>query len=186
MSSLVITALDVPGLKRIERRLHKDERGVFGRLFCASELAPAGWPGAVAQINHSHTIGRGTVRGLHYQRPPHHEAKLVSCIRGEVWDVMIDLRADSPTFLHWHAEHLSASAGTAVLIPPGFAHGFQVLGEEADLVYCHSAPYQPQAEAGLDATDPMLNIPWPLPVGLRSPRDLSCPPLTADFPGVTL
>jgi dTDP-4-dehydrorhamnose 3,5-epimerase len=182
--NLTITDLPLAGLKRVQRQLHSDERGVFARLFCADELAAAGWSGSVAQINHSHTHPNGTVRGLHYQRPPHAEAKLVSCLRGEVWDVAVDLRAHSPTFLQWHAERLSAQDGTALLIPPGFAHGFQVLSEEAELVYVHSAFYAPQAEAGLNATDPTLAIMWPLPVHTRSARDLVLPRLTPDFKGI--
>lgn len=182
-ANLTVTDLGMPGLKRVQRRLHADDRGAFARLFCADELRSAGWPGAVQQINHSRSTTAGTVRGLHYQRPPHTEAKLVSCVRGEVWDVVVDLRADSPTFLQWHAEKLSAQAGAALLIPPGLAHGFQVLSDDAELVYCHSAAYAPQAEAGLNACDPMLAIPWPLPMGARSPRDVAWPALGPDFEG---
>jgi dTDP-4-dehydrorhamnose 3,5-epimerase len=184
--SLRITELPLEGLRRVQRTLLADDRGVFSRLFCAQELAPAGWTGPVAQINHSLTRARGTVRGLHYQRPPHTEMKLVSCVRGEVWDVAVDLRAGSPTFLRWHAEHLSAAEGTAVLIPPGFAHGFQAVSDEAELVYCHSTAYAPQAEAGLHARDVRLSINWPLPVHGLSPRDAAFEWLKPDFMGVML
>jgi dTDP-4-dehydrorhamnose 3,5-epimerase len=186
MSSLALTDLPLPGLRRVERKVLVDERGVFARLFCAQELAAAGWTAPVAQINHSLTRARGTVRGLHYQRAPYAEMKLVSCVRGEVWDVAVDLRTGSPTFLHWHAEPLSAAAGTAMLIPPGFAHGFQALSDEAELVYCHSAAYAPQAEAGLHAHDTRLAIAWPLPVEGLSPRDAGFEWLKPDFKGVTL
>ena len=184
--SLTVTDLPLAGLKRVQRQLRVDERGVFARLFCAQELAAAGWTLPVAQINHSLTHARGTVRGLHYQRAPHAEMKLVSCVRGEVWDVAVDLRAGSPTFLHWHAERLSAAEGTALLIPAGFAHGFQVLSEEAELVYCHSAAYAPQAEAGLHVHDARLAIAWPLPVQGLSPRDAGFELLTPQFEGVKL
>jgi dTDP-4-dehydrorhamnose 3,5-epimerase len=186
--SLTITDLPIAGLKRVQRRLRADERGVFSRLFCAEELWPAGWVGPIAQINHSLSRGRGLVRGLHYQQAPHQEAKLVSCVRGEVWDVAVDLRAGSPTFLRWHAERLSPQAGdthgSALLIPPGFAHGFQVLSDEAELIYCHSAAYAPQSENGLSVLDARLAITWPLPVQGLSARDAGFAPLEADFAGV--
>lgn len=186
MSSLAVSDLPLSGLKRVQRQLLGDERGVFARLFCAEELADAGWHAPVAQLNHSATRQRGVVRGLHYQRAPHAEMKLVSCVRGEVWDVAVDLRAGSPTFLHWHAERLSAADGTALLIPAGFAHGFQALSDEAELVYCHSVAYAPAAEAGLNVRDPRLAIRWPLPLQSLSPRDAALPLLGPDFEGVKL
>jgi len=184
--SLTMTDLPLSGLKRVRRALLADERGVFSRVFCAEELAPAGWHGPVVQINHSITRQRGTVRGLHYQRAPHAEMKLVSCIRGEVWDVVVDLRAGSPTFLQWHAELLRATEGAAVLIPAGFAHGFQILSDEAELIYCHSVPYVPTAEAGLHVSDARLAIGWPLPPRGLSPRDAGFARLSPDFEGVKL
>lgn len=186
--SLVVTDLPLAGLKRVQRRLRADERGVFSRLFCADELKAAGWPWPLAQINHSVSRGRGLVRGLHFQRAPDLEAKLVSCVRGEVWDVAVDLRAGSPTFLRWHAERLSpqasATEGAALLIPPGFAHGFQVLSDEAELIYCHSAAYAPQSECGLPVDDSRLAITWPLPVSGLSARDAGFAPIASDFAGV--
>jgi dTDP-4-dehydrorhamnose 3,5-epimerase len=112
--------------------------------------------------------------------------KLVSCIRGEVWDVAVDLRADSPTFLKWHAERLSAEEGTALLIPAGFAHGFQTLSDDAELLYCHSTAYAPQAEAGLHVRDARLAIAWPLPLQGLSSRDAAFAWLAPDFEGVSL
>ncbi len=186
MSSLTVSDLPLAGLKHVQRQLLTDERGVFARLFCADELAAAGWQGPVAQINHSLTRARGTVRGLHYQRAPHAEMKLVSCIRGEVWDVAVDLRAGSPTFLQWHAQFLNAADGAAMLIPAGFAHGFQALSDEAELVYCHSTAYAPAVEAGLHARDARLAITWPLPLLGLSPRDAGFAWLTPGFEGVRL
>lgn len=182
--SLTVTDLPLAGLKHVRRQLRADERGSFARLFCAEELAVAGWTSPVAQVNHSFTRGRGTVRGLHYQRPPHAEWKLVSCVRGEIWDVAVDLRSDSPTYLQWHGERLSAATGGGVVIPPGFAHGFQVLSEEAELVYCHSTAYAPQAEAGLHVRDVRLAISWPLPVYGLSVRDAGFDPLSPVFEGI--
>lgn len=186
MSSLTVHDLPLDGLKLVQRTLRADERGVFSRLFCAQELLAAGWREPVAQINHSLTRGRGTVRGLHYQRAPHAEMKLVSCVRGEVWDVAVDLRTGSPTFLQWHAQPLRAAEGEALLLPAGFAHGFQALSDDAELVYCHSTAYAPEAEDGLHARDARLGIAWPLPLEGLSPRDAGFALLTDDFTGVRL
>jgi dTDP-4-dehydrorhamnose 3,5-epimerase len=174
------------GLKRIERQRLGDSRGFLSRIFCAKELAQAGWNKPIEQINHTYTAKRGTVRGMHFQRPPHAEMKLVSCLRGEVLDVAVDLRRGSPTFLQWHAEHLSAVNGFALLIPEGFAHGFQTLTDDAELLYCHSAAYVPEAEAGLNPTDQKLAIHWPLAITELSARDSQHPMLNEQFSGLVL
>lgn len=184
MTRLVLLDLPMAGLKLVKRTLLGDSRGFFSRVFCASELASAGWASPIAQVNHTYTQRGGTVRGLHYQRPPHAEMKLVSCLRGEVWDVAVDLRQGSPTFLHWHAQVLSAENGLALLIPQGFAHGFQALSDDVELLYCHSAPYAAAAEAGLNPQDERLAITWPLQVAGLSPRDAGRPPITPEFQGV--
>lgn len=186
MSRFTVNDLPLTGLKRVERQRLGDSRGFLSRLFCAEELAAAGWSKPIAQVNHTYTAQRGTVRGMHFQRPPHAEMKLVSCIRGEVWDVAVDVRAGSPTFLHWHAERLSADNGRAMLIPEGFAHGFQTLTADVELLYCHSAGYNSAAEAGLNALDMQLDIAWPLPVSELSTRDASHPLIGAEFEGVRL
>lgn len=184
MSRLTVSDLPLAGLKLVERRRIGDSRGSFTRLFCAEELLDAGWHKPIVQINHTVTARRGTVRGMHFQHPPYAEMKLVSCIRGEVWDVAIDLRPDSDSFLHWHAERLSAENGRALLLPEGFAHGFQTLTEDVEMLYCHSAAYAAAAEDGLHALDPKLAIAWPLSVIDLSPRDQRHPLLTELFPGV--
>jgi dTDP-4-dehydrorhamnose 3,5-epimerase len=186
MSRLVVTPTPLPGLCLVARTRLEDERGHLSRLFCAAELAAFGWTQAIAQINHTYTRHGGSVRGLHYQRPPHAEAKLVSCLKGEVWDLAVDLRPSSPTYLQWHAQRLSPDNGLALLIPPGFAHGFQALTEDVELLYCHSAPYIPAAEAGLHPQDPRLAIAWPLPVHGLSPRDAAHAAIQSDFEGVRL
>jgi dTDP-4-dehydrorhamnose 3,5-epimerase len=184
---LALTQTPLAGLVKAERRRMGDERGFLARLFCAEELAEAGWHGPIAQINHSRTTTTGAVRGLHFQRPPHAEMKLVSCVRGAVWDVAVNVRAGSADFLRWHGEVLSADNGVALLIPEGFAHGFQALTPEVELIYCHSTPFVPEAEAGLHPCDPRLAIAWPLAVGLLSARDARSPLLeTTPFEGVRL
>lgn len=186
MNRLTITDTPISGVKLVQRQQLSDERGYLARLFCAQELAQAGWHTPVVQINLTLTLKRGTVRGLHYQNAPDAEMKLVTCIRGAVWDVAVDLRADSPTFLNWHAQQLSADNGLALLIPEGCAHGFQTLSDDTELLYCHSAAYAPQSDAGLDARDARLAIAWPLPVSasLMSDRDTRHPMVDARLRGV--
>ncbi|WP_349573386.1 dTDP-4-dehydrorhamnose 3,5-epimerase family protein [Azotobacter salinestris] len=186
MSRFSLSALPLAGLMVVERHPLSDSRGFLARLFCAEELTAAGWNQPIVQINHTYTAKSGTVRGLHFQRPPHAEMKLLSCLHGEVWDVVVDLRADSPTFLQWHAERLSAANGRALLIPEGFAHGFQALSDDVELLYCHSAAYAAEAEAGLHPLDPWLDIRWPLETVQMSPRDASHPLIESGFEGVCL
>jgi dTDP-4-dehydrorhamnose 3,5-epimerase len=185
MKRLDLRDCAISGLWIVSRTRLSDQRGFLSRLFCADELLSAGWSKPIAQINHTFTATRGTVRGLHFQRSPHAEMKLVSCIRGEVWDVAIDLRRGSPTFMDWHAERLSAENGVAVVIPEGFAHGFQTLSDDVELLYCHSAPFNASAEVGFHPTDPALAINWPLPVANLSTRDASHPLMEKNFEGLT-
>jgi len=171
---------------RVQRQRIGDARGHLERMFCAQELCDAGWDAPIAQINHTCTARRATVRGLHFQYPPHAEMKLVSCLRGEVWDVAVDLRPGSATFLRSHAERLSADNGVALLIPRGFAHGFQALTDDVAMLYCHSAAHAAAAEGGLHPLDPRLALPWPLSVGELSVRDAGHPFIGDDFQGVKL
>lgn len=168
---MIIQPAPLSGVMIIQAEPIADQRGSFARLFCAGELAVAGWTKPIIQINHTMTARQGTVRGMHFQHPPHAEMKLVSCLRGKVFDVAVDIRPDSPTYLRWHAEELSADNHKALLIPEGFAHGFQALTDNVELLYCHSAPYAPEAEGGLNALDPKLDIAWPLEISVMSERD---------------
>ena len=186
MSHFHIEVTPLQGLKVIQRRPQKDSRGQFTRAFCSEELTEAGWATPVMQINHSITSAVGSVRGLHYQKPPKAEKKMVLCLRGRVWDVAVDLRASSATFLSWHAEELSAENNKALLIPEGFAHGFQVLEKKSELLYLHSEQYAPQLEDGLFPMDPRLSISWPLPIGEMSERDRGFAVLTDKYKGVFL
>lgn len=186
MNRLEITPTPIAGLRRVISRQLGDSRGYLARTFCTEELATAGWPGPVAQANLTFTRQKGTVRGLHFQHPPHTEAKLVRCLRGEIWDVAVDLRKGSPTFLQWHAEVLSPANMNALLIPQGFAHGFQALTDDVEMLYLHSAAHAPSSEGGLSVTDPLLAIEWPLPIGEMSARDSAFPFLSNDFKGIDL
>lgn len=173
---MVHTPID--NLVRIDRKRMGDDRGWFERMFCSEELAVAGWSGGIAQINRTLTARRGTVRGMHFQRALHAEKKFVSCIAGEVFDVAVDLREGSPSFLSWHAEILSAENARSLLIPEGFAHGFQALSDDVEMLYFHSAPYAPQAEGGLRPDDSRLGIVWPLAITEMSERDRNHPLLS--------
>lgn len=168
----------------IERNIAADSRGYFERIFCSTDLAEYFGSRMVAQINHTLTRGAGTIRGMHFQYPPHSEVKLVSCLQGRVFDVAVDLRRGSPTFLQWHAEVLSSENHRMLIIPEGFAHGFQTLTDDCELLYLHTAAYQVDAEGGVDALDPLLAIKWPLAPVERSERDRAHPPLTPSFVGI--
>lgn len=186
MSEFLLQALALEGLFSVQHKRHADARGHFSRLFCEGSLSAFDQPFHIRQINHSCTREKGSVRGLHYQTAVRPEAKLITCLRGSVWDVAVDLRPRSPTFLRWHAEHLSEGDGRSLLIPAGFAHGFQALSDDAELLYLHSADYAPEHEAGLSVHDPRLAIEWPLPVNNLSLRDAGHPWINAEFAGVDL
>lgn len=185
MRRFTITNLPLAGLLRVERQRFGDHRGFLARLFCAEELEEVGWNKPIAQINHTFTAKQGSVRGMHFQRAPHAEMKLVTCIKGEVWDVAVDLRVGSPTYLNWHSERLSSENGYALLIPEGFAHGFQSLTDDVEMLYCHSAAYAPHAESGLRPNDPGLGITWPLAIHEMSKRDAEHALITPNFEGVS-
>ena len=176
----------IAGVKVLTRSPVGDARGFLDRHFDVDELAGLLGGKPVAQVNHTLTRERGTVRGMHYQTPPHAEAKLVSCLRGEVFDVAVDLRRGSPTFLRWHAERLSPGNHKTLLIPEGCAHGFQALAPDCELLYVHTAPYAPNAEGGVHPRDPRLGISWPEPIAMLSPRDEAHPPIAGGFTGIAL
>ena len=175
---------EIQGLAIVELDSFSDHRGEFSRLYCEHELAIVIGDRHIAQINQSRTSSVGSVRGLHYQHPPHAEMKLVRCLKGRVWDVVVDLRAGSSTFLHWHAEELSPDNARMLVIPEGCAHGFQVLVADSEMLYLHTALHTPTAEGGLPYNDPKLGIAWPLPVRDLSDRDSRQLPITPDFRGI--
>ncbi len=163
-----------------------DHRGSFARTFSVEVLEQLGPGRRVIQSNHSITHARGAIRGMHYQLPPHAEIKLVRCIHGAVFDVIIDLRAGSPTLLKWYGAVLNADNRRTMFVPEGCAHGFQVLEPDSELVYFHTAPYSPPHEQAVRYDDPAVGIQWPLPVSDVSDRDQRHPLVGGDFSGIVV
>ena len=174
----------IADLMLVQRKCIEDPRGFLSRFYCAEEFGAAGAGKSISQINHTLTRRKGTVRGMHFQMPPHAERKYVSCMRGEIYDVAVDVRRNSATFLKWHGEVLSAQNQRSLLIPEGFAHGFQALDDDCEIIYLHSAPYAQAAEAALNPLDPLLGIAWPLEITEMSDRDRAHLMLTSAFKGV--
>lgn len=186
MSRFTLVETPLAGLVVVQRHPRGDARGYLERVYCEEALRAVAGSRSIVQINRTLTTAAGAIRGMHFQRPPHAEMKLVTCLRGEVLDVAVDLRRGSPTFLRWHAERLSSDNHRTLAIPEGFAHGFQTLAPDCELLYLHTAPYRADAEGGLDALDPRLGIAWPLPVTERSARDEGHLRIEAGFEGLTL
>jgi dTDP-4-dehydrorhamnose 3,5-epimerase len=166
----------------IELRLLGDERGAFARTFSRDEFAQAGMASDYVQQNMSVSAKAGTVRGMHFQRAPHAEAKLVRCLRGAILDVIVDLRAGSPSYLRHQGFELSAANRHQLYVPPGFAHGFQTLVDDVEVSYLVSSAYAPAAEGGLRHDDPLLGIAWPMPASVLSPKDAAWPLLDPAAP----
>jgi dTDP-4-dehydrorhamnose 3,5-epimerase len=177
---------DIAGVWIAESNVHSDHRGSFHRLFCANEEEQIIGARRIVQINHSVTRVVGAVRGLHYQRPPMAEMKIVRCLRGRVFDVAVDLRKHSRTFLKWTALELAPDNRRSLIIPEGCAHGFQVLEDNSELLYLHTAFYSPPDEGAVRFDDPMVNVAWPLPPKDLSARDSKHLLLDADFKGIGL
>ncbi|HXZ09395.1 MAG TPA: dTDP-4-dehydrorhamnose 3,5-epimerase family protein [Paraburkholderia sp.] len=175
MTQNPLSALPIAGAFVATSSPKGDTRGSFMRLFCANDFGEAHGARQIVQINWSHTVTPGTVRGLHYQEGAHADAKWVRCVEGRVWDVIVDLRRESATFLQWHAVELSAENCRAVFIPEGCAHGFQSLEPDSRLLYLHTAFHNPAAERGVAFDDPQLAITWPREVALLSDRDRTLP-----------
>ncbi len=175
----------ITGLKIIETLPSKDHRGIFSRWFCSESLSTVLGQEAITQINQSKSNMAGTVRGLHFQKPPHAETKLVRCIAGKVWDVAVDLRPGSPTFLKHYGHELTTENQLMMIVPKGFAHGYQALEDDSELLYFNTAPYAPFAEGALNPLDPRLSISWPLSVINLSERDEKSPFIGSDFKGIS-
>ncbi len=179
---MLFTPLALAGAFRIDLEKREDARGFFARLFCVEEFRAHGLESSWAQMNTSMSRSPGTLRGLHFQRPPMAEAKVVRCFRGAVFDVIVDLRAGSPTFGTWDSLELTQDNRSMVYVPKGFAHGFQTLEPDTELLYFHSAPYSAAHEGGLHHGDPALAIKWPRSVTEISARDASHPTLASTGP----
>jgi len=158
----------LPGTWVIELELLADERGWFARTFDSAEFEARGLNALVVQCNASFNAHRDTLRGMHYQADPHGESKLVRCVRGEIFDVAVDLRPESPTFCDWHGVRLSAESGRGFYIPAGLAHGFQTLTDDSEVVYQMGQPYVPEAARGVRWDDPAFGIQWPAVEGERT------------------
>lgn len=174
------------GLIIVERKILEDNRGSFSRLFCTAEFKEIKLKKPIVQINHSITRTKGSVRGLHFQLPPHAEIKIITCLKGEIFDIAVDLRRDSKTFLSWYGEKLTAKNQKSMLIPEGFAHGFQTLTDDCELVYFHTEFYSPESEQAFNVLDPRIGINWPLPITHISDRDETHAFIENDFTGIFL
>lgn len=176
------TTLDGSYLVHPER--FSDDRGWFARTYCANEFKQIRHRDEWVQMNHSYTAKKGTIRGMHYQLPPFREIKLVRCIRGKVFDVIVDIRKESPTFLKWFGIELNDLEMKMLYIPEGFAHGFQTLSDDCELIYMHSEFYQPGHEGGIKYNDKLVNIQWPEDIAVISNRDEAHPALNENFKGI--
>lgn len=166
----------------IELEHREDERGFFARTFCRNEFEEHGLNPDVAQCNLSYNFKKGTLRGMHYQVPPATEVKLVRCVHGAIFDVIVDLRRDSPTYLQHVGVELSSANRAALYVPEMFGHGYQALTDDAEVVYQVSEFYAPGTERGIRYDDPRLGIAWPMPVSVISDKDASWPPFAEDTP----
>jgi dTDP-4-dehydrorhamnose 3,5-epimerase len=176
---MIFTTATLPGVWRISPRRFEDERGYFARTYCVREFTEHGLDPQLVQHSLSHNHRCGTLRGMHFQKPPHAENKMVTCSRGEIYDVVLDLRTGSQTFGKWEAFTLSADNGEAVFIPAGCAHGFITLADETTVRYDISAYHVPEAARGVRFDDPAFGIVWPMDPVVISPRDLAYPSFTA-------
>ena len=180
----IVKKTEFSGVFILDNDRFQDSRGSFTRLFCRNELSEIIGSRQIVQINRSITPETGHLRGMHFQLPPHAEMKLVRCNQGKVFDVIVDLRADSPTFLKWLGTELSKENDRLLVVPEGFAHGFQVLEPNSELTYLVTSFYTPESERGIRFDDPRVSIHWPLPPSGLSAKDLLHPHLKEEFAGL--
>lgn len=177
---------NLKGLYIIQPELFEDNRGNFYRFYCKNELKEIDHHKNIVQMNLSLTKKKGSIRGMHFQYPPKAEIKLVKCVSGKIFDVTVDLRNNSPTFLKWHSEILSSDNMKTIYIPEGFAHGFQTLVNNCEVLYLHSEYYSSGFESGIRYNDPKVNIKWPLPLSELSHRDKGHKLIDGNFTGIIL
>ncbi|MDN3657165.1 dTDP-4-dehydrorhamnose 3,5-epimerase [Ferruginibacter paludis] len=181
---MIFTETSLKGSYVIDLEPFTDERGWFARTYCKNEFNSIGHTKEWVQLNHSYTRQKGTIRGMHFQLAPFTEVKLVRCIAGAAYDVIIDIRKDSPTFLNYFGAEISAINRKMIYIPEGFAHGFQALTDECELIYHHSQFYAPGVEGGIRYNEPLINIDWPLSADRISERDSMHPLIDINFKGL--
>lgn len=184
LEDFIVEDLPLDGLKLIKRRLKNDNRGFFSKIYCADQFSVHGFLKPISQINHSFSSRKATIRGMHYQIHPYEDTKLVTLIRGETVNVVVDLRIKSSTFMKSYSVKLTEAENIGLLIPAGFCQGFQTLSDDVDIIYCHTAKYVKDSERGLNPFDPALSIDWPLPVSEMSERDKSHQLIDANFKGL--
>ena len=183
---MIFNPLSLHGAFTIDVQPFQDNRGFFTRIFCEREFVEHKLEQHFVQANHSGTHGKGVIRGMHFQHAPHCEVKLVKCVQGAIFDVIIDVRKGSPTFLQWFGAELTAENKRMMYVPKGFAHGFQSLSEYSEITYMVSAFYNKESEGGVRFDDGVVNIKWPLPVSLASDKDMIIALIDAAFEGVIL
>ncbi len=181
---MILHETSLEGVYVVEPERAADDRGFFARTYSSSQFAEWGLELAITECSIAYNRARWTIRGLHYQKPPHEEAKIVRCTNGAVYDVAVDLRPNSRTYLRWEAIELTAENRIALYVPPGCAHGYQTLREDSELHYAISTAYAPEAGAGVRWNDPLLGIDWPASPSVISPRDKAYPDL--EVPGYPL
>jgi dTDP-4-dehydrorhamnose 3,5-epimerase len=183
---MIFNPTQLKGAFTIDVTPFQDNRGFFTRTFCEKEFAAHDLVQHFVQANHSGTHGKGVIRGMHFQHSPFCEVKLVKCVQGAIFDVIVDVRKDSPTFLKWFGAELTAENKRMMYVPAGFAHGFQSLTEYSEITYMVSNFYNKESEGGIRYNDASVNIQWPLPVSLVSDKDLAIPLVDSNFKGVIL
>ena len=186
MSRFEIEDTFIEGVKVFTRQPIGDERGWFERFFCIDTMQSAGWPDRVVHVNHTFTATKGTVRGMHFQYPPHAEYKYVSCLTGRIFDVALDLRKNSPTYLQYFGIELTADNHKSLIVPAGVAHGFQSLEEDTKILYLVSTAYNVEHEDGINPRDPSAAIEWPLDISTMSAKDSGKPDIDQSFEGISL
>lgn len=178
--------VELKGVFIIEPKSFVDERGSFDRLFCAREFGENGLNTKLVQINHSKSLVKGSIRGLHYQVSPNAETKVIKCVKGSIFDVIVDVRKDSPTFLKWFGLELSQENKKMLYVPEGFAHGFQALDNEVEVIYFATGFYSPEDERGIRYNDHKVGIKWKLDATVVSDKDANIPLLDDNFEGIEL
>jgi dTDP-4-dehydrorhamnose 3,5-epimerase len=183
---MIFNPLVLKGAYTIDVQPFEDSRGFFTRTFCEKEFGEHNLVTHFVQANHSGTKGKGVIRGMHFQHAPHCEVKLVKCVQGAIFDVIVDVRKGSPTFLQWYGAELTAENKRMMYVPAGFAHGFQSLTDYSEITYMVSNFYNKESEGGIKYDDPAVKIQWPLPVSLVSDKDMKIPLADSNFEGVII